>query len=46
MDVGELQRKLSQRATIEPEHRFGDLYALLTHADDAKTKADLQAVTV
>jgi len=33
VDVGELQRKLSQRATIEPEHRFGDLYALLTHAD-------------
>ena len=33
MDVGELQRKLSQRATVAPQHRFGDLYALLTHAD-------------
>ena len=33
MDVGELQRKLSQRAIIEPQHRFGDLYALLTHHD-------------
>lgn len=33
MDVGELQRKLSQRATAEPQHRFGDLYALLTHRD-------------
>jgi RNA-directed DNA polymerase len=33
MDVGELQRKLSRRATAEPQHRFGDLYALLTHRD-------------
>jgi RNA-directed DNA polymerase len=33
MNVGELQRKLSQRATAEPQHRFGDLYALLTHRD-------------
>jgi RNA-directed DNA polymerase len=33
VDVGELQRKLSLRATKEPQHRFGDLYALLTHRD-------------
>jgi RNA-directed DNA polymerase len=33
MDVGELQRKLSRRATAEPQHRFGDLYALLTQRD-------------
>ena len=33
MDVGEMQRKLSRRATAEPQHRFGDLYALLTHRD-------------
>jgi RNA-directed DNA polymerase len=33
VDVGELQRKLSQRATLEPQHRFGDLYSLLTHHD-------------
>jgi RNA-directed DNA polymerase len=29
MDVGEMQRKLSQRAEKEPEHQFGDLYSLL-----------------
>jgi retron-type reverse transcriptase len=33
MDVGELQRKLSRRATAEPQQRFGDLYALLLHRD-------------
>jgi RNA-directed DNA polymerase len=33
MNVGELQRKLSRRATAEPHHRFGDLYGLLTHRD-------------
>lgn len=33
VDVGELQRKLSLRATMEPQHRFGDLYSLLTHRD-------------
>src|SRR6266699_4009858 len=33
MDVGYMQRKLSQRATREPGHRFGDFYALLTHRD-------------
>jgi RNA-directed DNA polymerase len=33
MEVGELQRKLSQRATGDPQHRFEDLYALLTHSD-------------
>ncbi len=33
MNVGELQRKLSRRATAEPQHRFGDLYGLLTHRD-------------
>jgi RNA-directed DNA polymerase len=29
MNVGEMQRKLSQRAVREPDHRFGDLYSLL-----------------
>ena len=29
MDVSEMQRKLSQRATEEPEHRFENLYSLL-----------------
>jgi RNA-directed DNA polymerase len=29
MDVSEMQRKLSQRATEEPQHQFGDLYSLL-----------------
>ena len=29
MDVSEMQRKLSQRATEEPEHRFNNLYSLL-----------------
>jgi RNA-directed DNA polymerase len=33
VNVGELQRKLSQRATVAPQHRFGDLYALLTHRE-------------
>jgi RNA-directed DNA polymerase len=37
VDVGELQRKLSQRATVAPEHRFGDLYGLLTHPDWLET---------
>src|SRR6266849_6725545 len=29
MNVGEMQRKLSQRAAREPDQRFGDLYSLL-----------------
>lgn len=29
MNIGEMQRKLSQRAAREPDHRFGDLYSLL-----------------
>jgi len=29
VDVSEMQRKLSQRATEEPEHRFDNLYSLL-----------------
>ena len=29
MDVSEMQRKLSQRATEEPEHKFENLYNLL-----------------
>ena len=29
MDVSEMQRKLSQRATEDPEHRFDNLYSLL-----------------
>jgi RNA-directed DNA polymerase len=29
VDVSEMQRKLSQRATEEPEHTFDNLYSLL-----------------
>ena len=32
MDVSEMQRKLSQRATEEPEHTFNNLYNLLCNA--------------
>ena len=31
MDVGEMQKKLSQTATRDPNHKFGDLYSLLCH---------------
>ena len=33
MDVGQMQRKLSQRAEREPDHRFGTLYSLLCNRD-------------
>jgi len=29
MDVGEMQRQLSQTASRDPNHKFGDLYSLL-----------------
>jgi hypothetical protein len=32
MDVSEMQRKLSQRATEELEHMFDNLYSLLCNA--------------
>ena len=32
MDVGEMQRKLSQWATENPEDQYRDLYSLLCHA--------------
>jgi hypothetical protein len=30
ISVSDLQRRLAQKATEEPEHRFGGLYDLLT----------------
>jgi hypothetical protein len=33
MNVGELQRRLSQKAERVPTHRFGDLYNLLYDKD-------------
>jgi len=33
VDVDEMQRKLSQRAELEPSHQFGDLYSLLCNIE-------------
>jgi RNA-directed DNA polymerase len=33
VDVGEMQRKFSQRAEKEPTHQFGDLYSLLCNIE-------------
>jgi retron-type reverse transcriptase len=33
VDVGEMQRQLSQRAEKEPEHQFGDLSSLFCHKE-------------
>jgi RNA-directed DNA polymerase len=33
VDIGEMQRRLSLRASEQPEHQFGDLYSLLYQRD-------------
>lgn len=33
MDIGEMQRRLSLKASREPDHRFDDLFSLITRRD-------------
>ena len=33
MDIGEMQRRLSVKASKEPDHKFGDLFNLICRTD-------------
>ena len=44
MDVGEMQKKLSQWATENPEEQYRDLYSLLCNETDADTLENQQVL--